>query len=163
MWIGDKVKLLLTQKWEENIPKFVFVFDPLCQMWKNFVKCFGPSTRDLSFRLECPTFFIIKICFTIKVNSICGAGRDTKNLCHKFNSQSPALRILDLRVANPKSQGSSSGVLGVRVPVPGSCVSGSCVIGSWSPRSQILESRVSESEGLESQCPRVQSLRISGS
>ena len=114
------------------------------------------------FSTRMPYLFIIKICVTIKVNSICGAGRDTRNLCHKFSSQGPALRILDLRVANSKSQGSSSGVLGVRVPVPGSLVSGSCVIGSWSPRSLIPESQVSESEGLEFQCPRVPDLRISG-
>ena len=24
MWVGDKVNLLLTQIWEENIPKFYF-------------------------------------------------------------------------------------------------------------------------------------------
>ena len=27
IWIGDKVNLLLTQKWEENIPKFYFVLE----------------------------------------------------------------------------------------------------------------------------------------
>ena len=124
------------------------------------------------FSIRMPYLFIIKICFIIKVNSICGAGRDTKNLCHKSNSQSPALRILDLRVANLKSQGSSSGVLGVRVPVPGSWVSGSRVVGSWSTSSQIPESRipglrvqgsqVSVSQGRGSQCPRVPGLRVAG-
>ena len=124
------------------------------------------------FSTRMPYLFIIKICVTIKVNSICGAGRDTRNLCHKFNSQGPALRILDLRVANSKSQGSSSGVLGVRVPVPGSWVSESRVIGSWSTSSQIPESlvpgprvpgsRVSMSQELGSQCPRVPGLRVSG-
>ena len=63
-------------------------------------------------------------------------------MCHKFNSQGPALRILDLRVANAKSQGPSFRVLGVRVPV--------------------LGSQVSESQGLESQCPWVPGLRILG-
>ena len=62
--------------------------------------------------------------FRIKVNSVCGVGWDSRNLCHKFNSQGLALRILGLRVASPKFQGSSSRVLGVRipcskVPVPG--------------------------------------------
>ena len=51
-----------------------------------------------------------------KVNLIFGAGRDTRNLYHKFNSQDPALSILDLWVASPKSQRPSSGVLGIRVP-----------------------------------------------
>ena len=106
--------------------------------------------------------FIIKICFTIKVNSISGAGLDTRNLCHKFNSQDPALRILDLRVANPKSQGSSSGVRGVRVPVLGSWVSGSCVLGFQSHRFQLPRSRVSGSQDLKSQCPRAASLRGPG-
>ena len=45
-------------------------------------------------------------------------GWDTRNLCHKFISQGPALKILDLRVASPKFQGSSSRVLDVRVPCP---------------------------------------------
>ena len=74
----------------------------------------------LSFRLRCPQFFIIKICFTSKVNSVCGVGRDTRNLCHKFNSQGPTLRILGLWIASPKSQGPSSRILGVRIPCPGS-------------------------------------------
>ena len=82
-------------------------------MLKNFGKCFGPSTSKFSTQM--PKLFIIKICFTIKVNSVCGAGRDSRNLCHKFSSQGPALKILGLRVASPKFQGPSSGVLGVRV------------------------------------------------
>ena len=102
-----------------------------------------------------PQLFIIKICFTIKVNSICGAGQDTRNMCHKFNSQGPALRILDLRVVNSKYQGPSSGIVGIRVPVLGSWVSGPCVLGSQSPRSQIP--RV---PGPGSQGPRVSSLSV---
>ena len=86
------------------------------------------------FSIQMLQLFIIKICFTIKVNSICGAGRDTRNLCHKFNVQGPALKILDLRVTNPKPQRPSCGVLGVRVPVLGSWVSESYVLGSQSPR-----------------------------
>ena len=63
-----------------------------------------------------PQLFIIKSGFTIKVNSICGAGRDTWNLRHKFNSQGPALRTLGLRAAVSKSQEPISRVSGVRVP-----------------------------------------------
>ena len=98
-------------------------------MSKYFGKCFGPSTRAPKFLTQMTSFFIIKICFTIKVNSICGAGRDTLNLRHKFNSQGPALRILGLRVAISKFQGPISRVLGVKVPclkLPGVGVSGSC-------------------------------------
>ena len=64
--------------------------------------------------------FIIKICFTIKVNTICGAGRDTRNLCHEFISQGPALSILSLRAVSHKShfQGPSSRVRGVKFPRP---------------------------------------------
>ena len=75
-----------------------------------------------------PQLFIIKICFAIKVNSICGAGRDTWNLRHKFHSQGPALRILGLRIAISKSQRPISRVLCLSVPVPG----------SWDLRSQVL-------------------------
>ena len=95
-------------------------------MSRYFGKCFGPSTRAPEILTQMP--YLIKICFTIKVNSICGAGRDTWNLLHKFNSQGPALRILGLSVAYSKFQGPISGVLGVRVPclrVPG--------LGSQSP------------------------------
>ena len=121
-------------------------FSVLCQMSKYFGTCFGPSTRELSLSTQMPQLFIIKICFTIKFNSIYGVGRDTRNLCHKFNSQGPYLRILGLRVASPKSQGPSSRVLGVRVPclrVTESWVSGSRVSGSQGPRSQGPRSRVS--------------------
>ena len=92
-------------------------------IYEYFGKCFGLFTGASNFLTEMSQLFIIKICFTIKVNSICGAGRDTWNLRHKFNSQGPALRILGLRVAISKSQGPISRVLGVRVPrlrVPGS-------------------------------------------
>ena len=97
---------------------------------KCFDKCFGPSTRASKFLTQMPQPII---CFTIKVNSICGAGRDTWNLRHKFNSQGPALRILGLRVAISKAQGPISRVLCVRVPgswVSESRVSGSLVLGS---------------------------------
>ena len=72
------------------------------------------------FSTQKPKLFIIKICFTIKVNSICDASQDTRNLCHKFNSQGLALRIQGLSVASLKSQEPIFGVLGVRVSVPGS-------------------------------------------
>ena len=127
-------------------------FSVLCQMSKYFGTCFGPSTRELSLSTQMPQLFIIKICFTIKFNSIYGVGRDTRNLCHKFNSQGPYLRILGLRVASPKSQGPSSRVLCLRAPVPGSWVSGSRVSESQSPGSQ----------DLESQGPRVPGLKVPG-
>ena len=71
-----------------------------------------------------PQLFIIKICFTIKVNSVCGAGRDT--------------RILRLRVTSPKSKGPSSRFLGPGVLLHsplfwGPRVSGSHVSGSQVP------------------------------
>ena len=100
-----------------------------------------------------PKLFIIKICFTIKINSICGVGRDTWNLCPKFNSQGPALRILGLRVAISNSQAPISRVLGVKVPCPRVPVRGSCVSGSRAPGSQ--SPRVP--------APRVPGLWISGS
>ena len=92
-----------------------------------------------------PQLFIIKICFTIKINSVCSVGQDTWNLRHKFNSQGHALRILGLRVTIANSQGLISRVLGVRVQcsrvptprVPGLRVSGSWVSGSWGPGSQV--------------------------
>ena len=107
-------------------------------MSKYFGKCFGPSTPAPKFSTQMPYFLIIKICFTIKVNSICGAGRDTRNLCHKFSSQGPALRILGLRFTSLKSQGSSFRALVVKVPCPG----------FQGPSSQSPWSRVSGSQRL---------------
>ena len=97
--------------------------------------------KPVSFRLRCPSFLLSKRIsyFTNKVNTICGAGRNTRNLCHKFNCQGSAFRILGLRVVSPESQALNFRVLSVkvlcpRVPVPGSWVSGSRVPGTQSPR-----------------------------
>ena len=97
-----------------------------------------------------PKLFIIKICFTIEINSICGVGQDSWNLRHKFNSQGPALRILGLRVAISNSQGPIS-----RVPCPRVQVRGSWVSVSLSPRVPASSLRVL---GF-----RVSSLIVSGS
>ena len=121
-------------------------------IYEYFGKCFGLFTGASNFLTEMSQLFIIKICFTIKVNSICGAGRDTWNLCRKFNSQGPTLRILGLRVAISKSQGPISRVLGVRIPVPWSWVSGSCAPAS----------RVSGSSGPGFQNPGVSGLMVPG-
>ena len=98
----------------------------LCRMLQYFGKCFGLSTRAPTFLTKMPQLFVIKICFTIKVNSVCGASRDTRNLCQEFNSQGPALKIRGVRVAIPKfqrpisrvpeSQGSSSESQDLRIP-----------------------------------------------
>ena len=100
-------------------------FFVLCRMSKYFGKCFGTSTRAPTILTKMPQLFVTKTCFTIKVNSVCGASRDTRNLRQKFNSQGPALKILDLRVAIskfqgpisrvPESQGSGFRVSGYRV------------------------------------------------
>ena len=125
----------------------------LCQMSKYFGKCFGLSTPapESSFWLRCPSF-IITICFTIKINSICGAGQDNRNLRHKFNSQCHALRMLGLRVAISNSQGPISRVLDVRVLCPRAPVSGSWVSGS----------RVQEFQSPRASAPRVPGLRVPG-
>ena len=114
-------------------------------MSQYFGKIFGPSTRAPKFLTHIPWLFVIKTCFTIKVNSIIGAGRDTWNLCHKFNSQDLAFRILGLRVAISKPQGPSSRFLGPRVPY--------C---------RVPKSQVSGSQGPESQSPGVLGLRSQG-
>ena len=55
----------------------------------------------------------------VKVNSICGASRDTRSFCHKFSSHGPDLRILGISVASSKSRDRD------RDRDPGSWVSGS--------------------------------------
>ena len=105
---------------------------------------FCPSARASKFSTQMHQLFIIKICYTIKVNSICGASQDTRSLHHKFNSQGPALRFLGVTVPCP------------RVPVPGSWMSGSSVPGSQNQR--FPGPRVSGpwSQDLGSQGPRPQ-------
>ena len=128
----------MTRFRNSRIPNLLLnIFKFLCVMSnvKCFDKCFGPSTRASKFLTQMPQPII---CFTIKVNSICGAGRDTWNLRHKFNSQGPALRILGLRVAISKAQGPISSVPCLRVSgsrVLGSLLSGLRVPG---PGSQVL-------------------------
>ena len=114
-------------------------------MSKYFGKCFGPSSRAPKSLTLMSQLFIIKICFTIKVNSICRAGY--LESASQVKSQGPIVRILGLRVAIPKSQGPISRVLGVRVPcprnpVPGSWVSGSSVQGPEVPGCPVPESQV---------------------
>ena len=116
--------------------------------------------EPLTFRLRCPSFLLSKLCLTIKVSTICGAGRDTRNLCHKFSSQDLALRILGFRVICPKFQETSSRVLGFGYPVPGSQSPRVMV-----PRFSILGLRVpgirvpgSKSQSSGSQGPRSQVL-----
>ena len=103
-------------------------------------------------------YLFIKICCTIKINSICGAGQDTWNLRHKINSQGSALRIVGLRVTISNSQGPISRVLGVRVPCPRVSVRGSWVSGSRVPGSQSPRVRTPKVPGL-----RVRGSRVSGS
>ena len=129
-------------------------FFVLCEMSRYFGKCFGPSTRVPKFWAQMPQLFIIKICITIKVNSICSVGWDARNLCHKFSSQGPALRILGLRVRSPKFQGPSPRVLGVRVP----CLS---VPRPRVPEPQVPGLRVPRFRVSGSQSLRVPGLRVS--
>ena len=90
----------------------------LCKMSKYFGNFLVHLLEPLSFRLRCISFLLSKLCFIIKVSTIYGVGRDTKNPCHNFNSQGLALRILGFRVICPKFQGPISRVLCVRVPCP---------------------------------------------
>ena len=107
IWIGYKINLLLTQKWEENSPKF----------------CFCIRAHTFSTHMQ----WLFKICFTNKINTICGEGQLLVT-----GSQGPITRVLGvripcLRVASPKAQGPSSRVpvfqvSSLRVPGPGSQV-----------------------------------------
>ena len=111
------------------------------------IKYVDLSTRAPKFSTQVPWFFIIKICFAIKVNAICGAGKLLVSGYQESVSQvqlsGSCVRILGLRVASPKSQVLRSRVPGVRVlcpRVPDSKVPGSQFRG---PRPQDPGSRVS--------------------
>ena len=129
-------------------------------MSKYFVNVLVHVLEHLSFWLRCPSFFIIKICFTIKVKSICDASPDTCKMHHKFNFQGAALRILGLRVAISKSQGLISRVLGVRLPCSKASVQGSWVWGSRVQGPRVPGYRVAESRVSGSRIPRVPDRRV---
>ena len=78
--------------------------------------------------------FIIKICFTIKINTICGGAQllvsgCLESMCYEFNSQGLGLRILELMIAGPKSEGFNFRVSGLRFQGLGSQGPGSQVLG----------------------------------
>ena len=114
--------------------------------WEMFQSIYSKHLSQV-FDLDALQRFVIKICFTVEINSICRAGQGT----YKFNSQDTALRFLGLRVAISNSQGPISKVPGVRVPCPRIPVRGSFVSGSRVPGSQLLEPRVSVFQGPGSQ------------
>ena len=112
-----------------------------------FVNVLVHLLEPLSFWLKCPSFLLSKLCFIIKVSTICDVGWDTRNLCCQFHLQGPALRILGFRVTCPKPHGLSSRVLGVKVLCP-----------------RVPKSQDHGSQGLHpgSQCPGSQSPRVPG-
>ena len=106
----------------------------------NIKNYFGPSARAPKFSTHIPQLYVIKICFSIKVNTICDGGQllvsgYQESICHKFNSHSPGLG------------GSGSQGLGFQVPMSQFQAPGCQKSGSQSPKSQ----------GPSSQLPRSQS------
>ena len=119
IWIGYKVNLLLIQKWDENIPKFYFYI---------------PAH---TFSTHMPNPF--KICFTNKVNTICGGGQLLVTGSQGPITRTLVVRISCPRVASPKAQGLTSQGHGF----PGPRISGLRVPGLMVPGSQGTGSRVS--------------------
>ena len=120
IWIGDKVNLHLTQKWEENIPKLYFC-------------------------IQCPTFstripYPLKICFTIKVNAVCEGGQWLVTGSQGPITRVPGVRIPCLRTASLKAHGLSSRVSGSQVS--GSQGLGNQSVESQGPGSQVSGSRI---------------------
>ena len=123
-------------------------------MSKNFGKCFGPSTRDPSFRLRCPNFLLSKFVSQLKlIQSRVRVG--ILGIC----VTSSILRVLL----------SGFWTSGSQMPSPKDPVSGSQFQGpgSQSPRVSslsVLESRVSGSQDPGSQGPVSQGpgFRVSG-
>ena len=122
----------MTQKREENIPKVYFCI----------------RTHTFSTYMPCP----FKICFTNKVNAICGGGQLlVTGWVPRSHYEGPGCQDVPCpRVASPKAQGSSS-------RVPGSHVSGSQCLGS-----QSLGSQGPGSQGLRIPGSQVSGLRVPG-
>ena len=93
MWISNKVNLLLTQKWEENIPKFYFCI------------------RAPMFLAHMPQLFIINICFTNKVNTICAGGQLLVSGSRVLESHVPVSHV-------PRVSDLGSRVPGLRISGP---------------------------------------------
>ena len=85
----------------------------------------------LSFRLSCTRFLLSK--FAPQLKLIQSASRVTRSLCHKFNFQGPALKIVGLTAASPNFPRPRSSVLSVRIPFPRVPALGSRVSGSYLP------------------------------
>ena len=133
-------------------------------MSKNFGKCFGPSTRDLSSRPRCPSFSLSKFASQLKsIQSLVQVG--ILGIC----VTSSIFRVLlsefwtsGLKIQSPRDLVPGSWVSGSQFQSPGcqGLVSqGPKVPG---PRFAGPGFRVSGSQGLESRCPRVSGLRVPG-
>ena len=115
--------------------------------------------EHLRFWLRCPSFLLSKSASRLKlIQSVVQVG--ILGMCHKFNFQGLAPRILGLRVASPKFQEPISRVLGVRVPclivlVLGSLVSGSCVPESWVSGSRVSSGSCSQDSGSQARKSQV--------
>ena len=122
---------------------------------KNFGKCFGPSTRHLSFRLRCPIFLLSKFVSQLKlIQSVVRVG--ILGICVTSS-------ILKVLLSGFWTSGSQ--IPSPRDPVPGSWVSGSQFQG---PGCQGLVSQGPRAPGPRfpgpgSQRPRVSSLSVLGS
>ena len=86
--------------------------------FKQILIYFGHLLDPLSFLFTCLAF-IIKLCFTIKVNTICGGTQFLisgyqKSMCHKFNPQGPGLKI-----AGPNSESFNSRVYAIQMMYDG--------------------------------------------
>ena len=122
----------MTQKREENIPKFYF--------------CIRAHT--FSTHMPCP----FKIYFTNKVNAICGGGQLLVTGSQGAITRVPGVRMSHVpgsqvprpKVPVPESQGPTSQGLRVSGPrVSGLRVPGPRVSGSQGPKSQVSGSQVS--------------------
>ena len=80
------------------------------------LKYFGPSTRAPKFSTQMPWLFIIKICFTINVNTIFGVGQLSGSWISGSQVPNPRVSVLSShipgsRVASPKVPGPDSQAL----------------------------------------------------
>ena len=93
-------QLTLTQKQEENIPKSY------------------SCIRAPTFSTHMPQLFIIKICFTNKVNTICGGGQLLVSGPQGPGCQRPMSQSRKSRVPGPRGLKSWVPVLGTQVSGP---------------------------------------------
>ena len=124
----------------------------------NFIFCI----RNPTFSTYMSQLFIVKICFTNKINIISGGGQLLVSGSQGSISRVPSIRFFVVESQVARSQLQGPWVPSSRIPSSKSRGPRSGVSGSRVPDIRVPGSDVSGSQGPRSQCPGIPGLRVLG-